>query len=273
MKKLLSVLFLATVVFMSGFATGKTLPIKPPKHGGVYVVAHRGAHLTIPENTIPAYKKAIELGVDFVEIDVRMTKDHHFISCHNENINKYTVGNTPGKISEMTLAQIESLDIGSRIGPQWKGTHIPTFKEILDLCKGKVGIYLDLKHAPVAPLIKMIKAHGMEHDILWYAYHDSDFVNIKKLCPDCVIMPDPGPEKNLNKLINKFHPDVIASSWKYLSPSFVETCHKAGAIVIVDEKKGTLNEWKKMLEWHTDGIQTNHPAELIKLLEKRAKQK
>ena len=49
--------------------------LRTPKHGGVYVVAHRGAHNGIPENSLAAYRKAIELGVDFVEIDIRATKD------------------------------------------------------------------------------------------------------------------------------------------------------------------------------------------------------
>ncbi len=267
MKKLVLLSFLVIVISINGYSAKKALPIKPPKHGGVYVVAHRGAHNGIPENTIPAYKKAIELGVDFVEIDVRMTKDHHFVSCHNEDINKYTVGDKPGKISEMTLAELKALDIGSRIGPEWKGTQIPTFEEILDLVKGKCGIYLDLKNAPVAPLIKMIKAHGMEHDILWYAYNGSDFVNIRTLCPECVIMPDPGPEKNLAGLIEKFHSDVIASTWKYLSASFVKTCHDTGAIVIVDG--GGPETWDDILKWGTDGIQTNEPEKLIQCLEKR----
>lgn len=267
MKKLLLFSLLAIVGSIIGCSTSKTLPIKPPKHGGVYVVAHRGAHNGIPENTIPAYQKAIDLGVDFVEIDVRMTKDHHFVSCHNEEIDKYTVGATPEKISEMTLAEVRALDVGSRIGPQWQGTQIPTFEEILDLVKGKCGIYLDLKNAPVAPLIEMIKARGMEHDVIWYAYKDSDFIDIKKICPECVIMPDPGPEKNLAELIEKFHPDVIASTWKYLSAGFVETCHNAGAIVIVDDHGPET--WNDILKWGTDGIQTNEPAELIARLEKQ----
>jgi len=266
MKKLILLSFLAIVVSIAGCSTKKTLPIKPPKHGSVYVVAHRGAHLTIPENTIPAYKKAIEMGVDFVEIDVRMTKDHHFVSCHGEDASHYTGDDKPEEISEWTLAEVRALDVGSRIGPQWKGTQIPTFEEILDLVKGKCGIYLDLKNAPVAPLVKMIQAHGMEHDVLWYAYHDSDFVNIRKLCPECIIMPDPGPEKNLAGLIEKFHPDVIASTWKHLSASFVKTCHKVNAIVIVDD--GGPKTWDDILKWGTDGIQTNEPEKLIARLEK-----
>lgn len=266
---MLKLLFSFLTLFILGCAMQKKPPVQPPGHGSVYVVAHRGAHKGIPENSLAAYRKAIELGADFIEIDVRMTKDHHFVSCHNDEVDKYTVEETPGKISEMTLAEVRALDIGSRVGPPWQGTQIPTFEEILDLCRGKIGIYLDLKEAPVAPLIDMIKARGMEHDVLWYAYDDEDFAEIKALCPECIIMPDPGPEENLAALIEKFHPQVIASVYKYLSKSFVETCHRAGAIVIVDESRGSKEEWETMLRWGTDGIQTNDPEGLIKFLENR----
>ena len=266
MKNLTLFVILSVVIFACVSSKKNPLPLKPPKHGATYVVAHRGAHNGIPENSIPAYQKAIDLGVDFVEIDVRTTKDGKFVSIHNSTINKYIEGVT-GNIEDFTLAELRTLDIGSRIGPEWKGTQIPTFEEILDLCKGKVGIYLDLKEAPVKPLIEMIKAHSMEHDVLWYTYSDSDFVNVKKYCPECIIMPDPGPEEYLPDLIERFKPDVIAAVWKHYSKSFVEKCHQAGAIVIVDEDEPDC--WEDALKWGSDGIQTDHPEELIQFLEKR----
>jgi glycerophosphoryl diester phosphodiesterase len=246
----------------------KSSVLKAPKHGGVYVVAHRGAHFeqNIPENSIPAYQKAIDLGVDFVEIDVRITKDGHFVSVHNEEIDKYVLEDNPGLVADMTLAELKQLDIGSRKGSEWKNTRIPTFEEILDLCKGKSGIYLDLKQAPVKPLIEMIKARGMVSDVIWYA-DDDELEEVKKFCPECIIMPDPGPEKNLPELINRFHPDVIAAVWKYVSESFVKTSHDAGAIVIVDGKGP--NTWEQALEWSMDGIQTDQPTALVEFLKKR----
>ncbi|MBN2307888.1 MAG: hypothetical protein JXR94_02890, partial [Candidatus Hydrogenedentes bacterium] len=66
-------------------------PLKPPKHG-VYVVAHRGAHEGIPENTLAAYRQAIELGVDFVEIDLRLTRDGEYVSVHNSTVDDYVTG-------------------------------------------------------------------------------------------------------------------------------------------------------------------------------------
>ena len=252
-------------IFNQTYAQGKSSPLKPPKNGKIYVVAHRGAHFEhkIPENSLPAYQKAIDMGADFVEIDVRMTKDGHFVSMHNGNVNKYVVEDIDKDIKDMTLAEVKKLDIGSRIGPEWKGTQVPTFEEILDLCKGKIGIYLDLKQAPVKPLIEILREKGMVHDVIWYA-DDDELEEIKRIEPECIIMPDPGPEKNLPELIDRFHPDVIAAVWKYMSASFIKTCHEAGAIVITDDKGPKT--WQPMLDWGVDGIQTDRPEQLLKYL-------
>ncbi len=77
----------------------------PPKQGGMYVIAHRGAHQGIPENTLAAYRKAIELGCDFVEIDVRTTKDGALVSVHNATMEAYT-GGAELAVRDLTLAEL-----------------------------------------------------------------------------------------------------------------------------------------------------------------------
>ncbi|MCB0684956.1 MAG: hypothetical protein KDC53_00485, partial [Saprospiraceae bacterium] len=62
--------------------------LSPPKHGETYVIAHRGAHKDAPENSLPAYQKAIDLGCDFIEIDVRSTNDSELVSIHNADIDR-----------------------------------------------------------------------------------------------------------------------------------------------------------------------------------------
>ena len=240
----------------------KVLP--EPRHGGVYVVAHRGAHNGIPENTLAAYEAAIEMGVDFVEIDLRTTKDGRLVSIHNKDIDSYVTDGRHGLVSEMTLEQLMQLDIGSRIGPRWSGERIPTFEEILRLCKGRVGIYLDLKDASVDKVVSMVKKWDMARHVLWYADFD-ELERVAEFCSECILMPDPGPEENLPKVIERFEPSVIASVWHYYSRSFAEKCHHVGAIVIVDESDPSC--CKDALAWNTDGIQTNYPAQLISLLE------
>lgn len=236
--------------------------LDPPRHG-TYVVAHRGAHEGIPENTLAAYQKAIDLGCDFIEVDLRETKDGHIVSVHNATIDAYTT-DAKGLVKSFTLAQLKDLDIGSRVGPQWKDERIPTFEEILALAKGKIGIYLDLKDAPVEKLIAMIRAQGMERHVIWYA-GPAQQKQVAKLCPTCNPMPDPGPEAFLKLILREHKPKIVASSWDNFSESFAKSCHDAGAIVIVDEDKP--EDWPQLLAWKTDGIQTDHPAKLIQFLQ------
>ncbi len=261
------VLFLFVIQYGAAFAKN-LLPL--PKHGGVYVVAHRGAHRGIPENSLPACRKAAELGVDFVEVDVRTTRDGVLVSCHNGDIGKYAPGMT-GKVHEFTLAQLEKIDIGSRVGAQWKGTHIPTMDSVFKTVQGHCGVYLDLKETPIQKLMALVRKYHMENDVLWYSpfLRVEMFRKLHRLCPDCLAMPDPGPGWLLPLLLKMQRPRVVASVWDDFSRQFAERCHRAGAIVIVDEGNGGPKEWQKLIDWGADGIQTNDPQGLIRFLEKK----
>ncbi len=241
-----------------------------PKNGKTYVVAHRGAHVGIPENSLPAFQKAIDLGCDFVEIDTRLTKDGHIVSVHNATIDQY-VTDHKGKVSDYTLAELKAMSIGEKLGPEWKSTTIPTVQEILQLCRGQIGIYLDLKEPLIEQLVPIIRKYDMERNIIWYisAYRIEEIKLLKKLGYKTVPMPDPGPEKNIAGVCNQVHPQVLASDMKQLSESFVKTAHENGAKVIVDEKKGTPEEWEQILNWGTDGIQTDNPEALLRFLNTR----
>ncbi len=233
----------------------------------IYVIAHRGAHQGIPENSLPAYQKAIDLGCDFVEIDIRTTKDGKFVSVHNSTIDSYTTGKK-GKVKDLTLAELKSVDIGEKPNEKWKNTRIPAFEEILQLCKGKIGIYLDLKDAPIPELMAIIRKYEMEKDIIWYIPYQylTELENVDTLFGSSFIMPDPQNEQNLKPMFDKLNAKVVATDMGELSQSFVTESHKYGAKVFVDEKEGSETEWDKIIKWGTDGIQTDKPAELIEFL-------
>jgi len=240
------------------------LPLKPPKNGGIYVIAHRGAHDGIPENTLAAYEKAIELGCDFVEVDIRTTKDGEFVSVHNRSIDAYVNGAT-GEVRDMTLAELKALDIGAKHGDKWIGTRIPTFEEILDLVKGRCGIYLDLKDGAIDAVAAMIIEKNMEHDVVW-CISPSEITPLRKACPACIEMPDPGNESNLPAVIRRYRPRMMAPVWRDFSDTYAETCHRAGITVFVDEDNES--SWPDALAWGADGIQTDDPAGLIAFLTK-----
>lgn len=241
-----------------------------PKNGNNYVVAHRGVHNGIPENTLAAYQKAINLGCDFVEIDIRKSKDGKFVSVHNSTIDDYVEG-ISGKVNDFTLAELKQMNIGKRFGPEWENERIPTFEEILQLCKGQIGIYLDLKEPYVKELVSIIKKYEMESEVIWYipaAYMDV-IKEVKKYCKKCIPMPDPGSKENIENVIKEVHPTILATDMGELSVEYMKIAKKYNMKVIVDEDEGTINEWEKIIEWGTDGIQTDHPEKLIEYLRNR----
>ncbi|MEK7794103.1 MAG: hypothetical protein AAB353_06220, partial [Candidatus Hydrogenedentota bacterium] len=162
------------------------------------------------------------------------------------------------------LAELKGLDFGARVGPEWTGARIPTFEEILDLVRGKCGIYLDLKDAPIPELVKLIKAREMEHDVVWYIM-PSNVPELREACPECIEMPEAGLEKNIPKVIEKYDPRVIAAVWKNFSATYAPACHAKDGILFVDDDGP--DTWQNVVAWGADGIQTDHPAELIAFLE------
>ncbi|WP_181938046.1 MULTISPECIES: glycerophosphodiester phosphodiesterase family protein [unclassified Arenibacter] len=245
-------------------------PFKP-KNGNTYVIAHRGEHNGIPENSLAAYRKAIDLGCDYIEIDVRTTKDRKFVSVHNATIDAYVIGKT-GKVADFTLSQLHGMDIGIKLGEKWRNTKIPTFEEILALCQGKIGIYLDLKEADPKDLIPFIKKYGMEDAIVWYlpASAHNELISIKTNCPECLIMPDPGNKRNIRKVFKDYAPKYMASDMGNISKSFVKQIHSKEVKVFVDDNgddpKKWHQKWQKLLDLGVDGIQTDQPQALIEFI-------
>ena len=109
----------------------------------VYVAAHRGLCSKYPENTIPAFTAAIEVGVDQIELDVRATLDGHLVIIHDADVKRTTDGE--GAVSEMTLEKIRSLDAGAYMGERFVGTRIPTFIEFMELIKDHPTLTVDIE--------------------------------------------------------------------------------------------------------------------------------
>src|SRR6476660_8151331 len=99
-------------------------------------VAHRGASAYEPENTLLSFRRAIELGADMSEIDLHLSKDGALIVMHDYSVDETTDGH--GEIKEMTLEQIKALDAG-------KGERVPVLQEVIDLVRGRNGLYIELK--------------------------------------------------------------------------------------------------------------------------------
>ncbi len=114
---------------------------KNPDPSKVLVVSHRGDWRYAPENSVEAVERCIELGVDVVEIDVRLTKDGHLVAMHDYTVDRTTNGT--GKVSDLTLAEIKELRLKNACGARGSRIQVPTMEEIMLAAKDKVMINLD----------------------------------------------------------------------------------------------------------------------------------
>src|SRR5258708_4871674 len=125
----------------------RSTPQSPPipwKTDSALIFLHRSARMVAPENTIPAFEEAVRQGADGIETDIRKTRDGIFVIYHDDWV--LLQRGPSGKIEEMTLAETQQLDVGKRFGPQWRGTRIPLFEDLLRFCKANdLRIYLDIK--------------------------------------------------------------------------------------------------------------------------------
>lgn len=113
--------------------------------GAIDVIAHRGASAYRPENTLAAFQHAIEQGADWFELDCTVARDLSVVVIHDDTLDRTTSGTGP--IADLTLAQIRDLDAGSWFAAEYAGEPLPTLAESLDLAKGKIGVYCEIKNS------------------------------------------------------------------------------------------------------------------------------
>lgn len=107
------------------------------------VTSHRGNSVVAPENTLPAFEEAIKEQADYAELDVQETKDGVVIVSHDSNLKRTTGQNK--NVWELTYEEIQQLDAGSFFSQKFAGTKIPTLEEVIQLCKGKIKLNIEIK--------------------------------------------------------------------------------------------------------------------------------
>jgi glycerophosphoryl diester phosphodiesterase len=227
----------------------------------VIVIAHRGEHLHHPENTLPAFQAAIDLGADFIEVDVRTTADRKLVLSHDGTVNRCTNGQ--GEVAKMTFDEIRALDAGA-------GARIPTFDEALDLARGKIGIYVDVKQVSAKDLVNHIEEHGMsDHVVIYSGLRLSK--EIQELNPKVKVMPESSSVEIAKNLIEQLHPRVLAFDARDFRPEIISIVKQAHAKIYVDRLglADTPEFWQSAIDAGADGIQTDHPGELVKYLRER----
>src|SRR5229473_5205284 len=107
-------------------------------------VAHRGGSHLAPENTLAAFRNALKLPIDAIELDVHMSRDGHAVVFHDYTVNKRTNGS--GNILDLDFAYLRSLNAAAHFPGGWRQwEQIPTLREVLELARGHVQVYIEIK--------------------------------------------------------------------------------------------------------------------------------
>ena len=226
----------------------------------VVAIAHRGEHLHHPENTLAAYRAAIEAGADFIEVDVRTTADGKLVLVHNATVDATTNGT--GAVKTMTFEQIRALDA--------HGEQVPSFEEALQLARGKIGVYVDSKQVSAAAVIAALEKYEMLDNAVIYGGY-SYLKEIAALRPKARVMPESVSVSVCTKLIEDLHPQVIAFSAPDFTDEIIAIARRAKAGIYVDRFGEVDNPagWQDAIDRGATGIQTNKPAELVEYLRSR----
>jgi len=213
-------------------------------------VGHRGARAYEPENTLRSFAKAIELGVDAVEFDVRRTKDNEIVVIHDASVDRTTNGK--GLVDELTLKQIKQLVTG-------KGERILTLEEALDFLDKKVKVLVELKETGFEnTVLQLVKLKGLEDDVIIVSFLEEALGKVRELNRTVMTGLIYSRHKNPVKAALELEANYLLPLYRFVHTADVQKAHKNSLKVIV----WTINTREEVLEYvkkGVDGIASDKP--------------
>lgn len=200
--------------------------------------AHRGHSIAFPENTLEAYRKAIELGVDMIECDVNITRDGQLVMMHDATIDRTTTGT--GRVSASTWDELQRLDAGGKFRPEFAGVRVPTMEETLLLYK-EAGIFscFEVKGANsdesdriALGIVGLLVKHSMLDTAFVSSFNHEALRLAKSKCPELLLAPERLPEDapadpaEAVGQAKSFPAPVLQHQCSVLSPETVRALHE-----------------------------------------------
>lgn len=250
------------------FLTGQT-PHLPSTRHQFTVIAHRGNHVNAPENTLLSYDEAIRVGADYIEVDIRTTKDGQLVVMHDGTVDRTTLGQ--GKVSDLTLLEFSALQIRDERFSQLPALHPPTLEEVLRLAKGRVHLYLDDKDSDPIKVAALLKQYHM--DTCAVVYTSVQKCNAWKQAlpsiPTMVSLPKQVKDRASLQQFLQMHPvDILDGGVSTYTPELVQAAGELGAWVWPDIQNPGENptQWDIPLKMGIRALQSDHPEALIQYL-------
>ncbi|MGD9131243.1 MAG: glycerophosphodiester phosphodiesterase family protein [Candidatus Bathyarchaeota archaeon] len=213
-------------------------------------IGHRGARAYEPENTLRSFKRAIELGVDAVELDVRRTKDNEIVVIHNANVNKTTDGR--GSVSDFTLEEIKKFVTA-------EGEHIPTLGEVLEFVGKRVKVLVELKETGIEEkVLDLIRKTGLMENVIIISFHEEALRKVRELDAKVATGLIYVRHKNPLQSALELKAEYLLPLYRFTHSANIKKAHEKGLKVIV----WTINNPEEAAEYKkkgVDGIATDRP--------------
>ncbi len=224
----------------------------------IYVAGHRGAAGVLPENTLKGFRYAIELGVDYVECDVHLTRDDRLVVMHDKKVDRTTNG--AGYIRDLDFAAVRSLDAG-------EGEPVPTLDEVLETVRGNVKLLCELKGEGVEnAAVDAVVARDMACDVIFTCLHLDRLETVKKRSADLQTganFRDPSDDDIARA--DDLDVSTVGVHYKNLRLKTIEQALNA-ELDIRAWNPDTLREQQAMIALGVSGVSTNRPDTLIEYL-------
>ncbi len=213
-------------------------------------IGHRGAKAYEPENTLRSFKRAIELGVDAVELDVRRTKDNEIVVIHNSDVNKTTDGS--GSVSDFTLEEIKKFVTE-------KEEHIPTLGEVLEFVGKRVKILVELKETGIEEkVLGLIDEKGLLDNVIIISFHEDALRKVRELNDEVATGLIYVRHKNPLQSALELKAEYLLPLYRFTHSANINRAHEKGLKVIV----WTINKPEEVAEYKkkgVDGIASDRP--------------
>ena len=253
--KIRVIIFSALVSFFAiGCTSNKTI-----------IIAHRGASSVAPENTLAAFQKAIDFGADYFELDVRASKDDSLMIFHDGSIDRTTNGT--GSFHDFSYQQLRSYDAGSWFAQEFSGEKIPTLRESLQLAlDNDIKVCVEIKDYDKTPqVIELIEEMNAEKSVIIFCFDFDALVVSKKMNPKIPVCYLKGEIVEEDFQIIKSIGGEVAGSGSGGEADIIEKTH-AEDLEFWRWTVNSVEDMKMLIDRGIDGIITNYPQELVKLV-------
>ncbi|HEY8477213.1 MAG TPA: glycerophosphodiester phosphodiesterase [Chloroflexota bacterium] len=235
------------------------------------VGAHRGASGTRPENTLAAFRRALELGCDWIELDVHLSHDDVPVVIHDFTVDRTTDGT--GRVRDLTVDELQRLDAGSWFDPAFRGEHVPTLAEVLDLVADRAMLTVEIKSGPihypniVPRVLEVIRTRGDVARVTIASFDHTAVRAAREIEPavgGAILFVARPVDVTLDATAAKA--DALHPNWAYVTPEVVRQAHArrlAVRVWTVDDPATA----RALADMGVDAIFTNAPERLLQVLE------